>query len=156
MLAGPTHLGLNPRVQATDRPKMPHPSGRIKRALNPAIPTPGTYISQLRKPTEMSPKVFPSLVVDNALKEVCRGVSNLRVRMEEAEAEVEESSIGLRHHGQELADFVVCADAGGEGKVDGATIAVAELEAAEAIVLVRKVEGADRPSLKEDNEVLDE
>lgn len=47
-------------------------------------------------------------------------------------------------------------DTGGESEVDRATIIVAELEAAEAIVLMRKVEGVDRPSVKEDNEVLDE
>lgn len=76
--------------------------------------------------------------------------------MEETEADVEESSTGLGRHGQELTDFVVRADPGGEGKVDGTTIVVAELKAAEAIVLMRKVEGADRSSLKEDNEVLDE
>ena len=156
MLAGPTNVGMNPRVQTTYRPKMPHPSGSIKRALNPAIPTPGTNICQFRKPTEMSPKVFSGLVVDNALKEVCRRVSNPRVRMEEAEAYIEEPSIGLGRHGQKLADLVVCADTGGESEVDRATIVVAELEAAEAIVLMRKVEGVDGPSLKEGNEVLDE
>lgn len=76
--------------------------------------------------------------------------------MEEAEAYIEEPSIGLGRHGQKLADFVVCADTGGESEVDRATIVVAELEAAEAIVLMRKVEGVDGPSLKEGNEVLDE
>lgn len=76
--------------------------------------------------------------------------------MEEAEADVEESSIGLGRHGQKLANLVVRVDTGGESEVDRATIVVAELEAAEAIVLMRKVEGVDRPSLKEDNEVLDE
>ena len=87
----------------------------------------------------MGPKVFPGLMVDNALKEICRGVSDPRVRMEEAEADVEKPSIGLGRHGKKLADFVVSADAGGEGKVDRATIVVAELEGAEAIVLMRKV-----------------
>lgn len=156
MLAGPTDVGMNSRVQTTYRTKMSHSSGSIERALNPAIPTSGTNICQFRKPTEMSPKVFPGLVVDNALKEVCRRVSNPRVRMEEAEADVEEPSIGLGRHGQELADLVIRADTGGESEVDRATIIVAELEAAEAIVLMRKVEGMDRPSLKEDNKVLDE
>lgn len=75
--------------------------------------------------------------------------------MEEAEADVEEPSIGLGRHGQKLANLVVRADTGRESEVDRATIVVAELEAAEAIVLMRKVEGVDRPSLKEDNEVLD-
>lgn len=76
--------------------------------------------------------------------------------MEEAEADVEEPSIGFRRHGQKLADLVVRADTGGESEVNRATIVVAELEAAEAIVLMRKVKGVDRPSLKEGNEVLNE
>ena len=76
--------------------------------------------------------------------------------MEEAEADVEQSSIGFGRHGQKLTNLVVRVDTGGESEVDRATIMVAELEAAEAIVLMRKVEGVDRPSLKEDNEVLDE
>lgn len=156
LLAGPTHVGMNPRVQTTYRLKIPHPRGSIQRALNPATPNPGTNIRQFRKPTEMSPKVFSGLVVDNTLKEVCRCVSNPKIRMEEAEADVEEPSIGLGRYSQKLADLVVRADTGGESEVDRATIVVAELEAAKTIVLMRKVEGVDRPSLKEDNEVLDE
>ena len=76
--------------------------------------------------------------------------------MEKAEAEVKQAGVAFGGDGQQLADLVVGADAVLQGEVDAGAVVVGEFEGAEAVVLVREVDAADRGAAPEGGEVLDE
>lgn len=68
-----------------------------------------------------------SLVTNHSVQQLYRRRAHPWVRMEHAQADVKQSGVALGGDGEQLADLVVRSHAGGQCKVDGAAVLVAEL-----------------------------